>query len=107
MNTKTDHPFQLIKKVMAPLSAHQKSHDPPHILPAPAPVEIMNGPLIMLIMITLTHYFPNLSFVKKKKKKKKRKKLLLKIPKGVSTIPPWYMRVKCIINAELDMIGEV
>ena len=41
---------------MTPLSAHQKSYGPPfqlikkvmthpHILPAPPPVEIMNGPL--------------------------------------------------------------
>ena len=36
-------PFQLIKKVMTPLSAHQKSHDPPPYS-TPPPVEITNGP---------------------------------------------------------------
>ena len=39
-----DPPFQLIKKVMTPLSTHQKSHDPPPHSTGPPPVEIMNGP---------------------------------------------------------------
>ena len=43
--TKTDYPLQLIKKVMVPLSAHQKVMTHPHILPPPPPVEIMNDPL--------------------------------------------------------------
>ena len=38
-------PFQLIKKVMAPLSANQKSHDPPPYSTSTPPVEIVNGPL--------------------------------------------------------------
>ena len=43
----TDNPpFQLIKKVMASPSAHQKSHDPYPYSTGPPPVEIMNGPLL-------------------------------------------------------------
>ena len=57
---------------MAPLSAHQKSHDPPPYSTGPPPVEIMNGPLIQQSYEPWA--FPSdlsiLVTVKKKKKKK-------------------------------------
>ena len=43
-----DPPFSSSKKLWFPLSAHQKSHDPPHILPTHPPPpfgRIMNAPL--------------------------------------------------------------
>ena len=61
-NKKTDDPpFSSSKKLCPPpLSAHQKVMTHPHILPAPPPVEIMNGPLDScrpIMQIQMIKYF--------------------------------------------------
>ena len=52
-------PFQLIKKVMPPLSAHQKSHDPPPYSTGSPPVEIMNGPLFYFFFASYCNFSSN------------------------------------------------
>ena len=53
-NKKIDgSPFSSSKKLWPPLSAHQKSHDPPPYSTAPPPpVEIMNGPLWLYTLLS-------------------------------------------------------